>query len=125
VAASAQPDSAEPLRVLAVTVLTSFNQQDVEAMGIRTNVSDVVLSRAQLARQLGCGGVIASGHEVSRLRRECGDLIFVIPGIRPAVDRSRDVHPRPRLARHASEASAITSGRSPGFSGAFARLKPD
>jgi orotidine-5'-phosphate decarboxylase len=82
-ATDGQP-SPEPLRVLAVTVLTSFSQQDVEAMGISQNVSDVVLSRAKRAQQLGCGGVIASGHEVGRLRGECGDLILVIPGIRPA-----------------------------------------
>jgi len=81
---------ADPLRVLAVTVLTSFSQQDVEAMGITGRVSDVVLARAKRAQQLGCGGVIASGHEVSRLRGECGDLILVIPGIRPAVDRPGD-----------------------------------
>ena len=79
-----------PLRVLAVTVLTSFSQQDVEAMGITQNVSDVVLARARRAQQLGCGGVIASGHELSRLRIECGDLILVIPGIRPATNRPSD-----------------------------------
>src|SRR4029077_3997360 len=90
VAATAQEGSAEPLRVLAVTVLTSFSQQDVAAMGIQSDVSDIVLARAKRAKQLGCGGVIASGHEVSRLRRECGDLILVIPGIRPAVDRPTD-----------------------------------
>jgi len=89
-AAVAGAQEASGLRVLAVTVLTSFSQQDVEAMGIRERVSDVVLARAKRAQQLGCGGVIASGHEVSRLRGECGDLILVIPGIRPAVDRPGD-----------------------------------
>ena len=83
-------ETEDPLRILAVTVLTSFSQQDVEAMGIAQNVSDVVLARAKRAQQLGCGGVIASGHEVSRLRGECGDLILVIPGIRPALDRPGD-----------------------------------
>jgi len=89
-AAVAGAQEASGLRVLAVTVLTSFSQQDVEAMGITGRVSDVVLARAKRAQQLGCGGVIASGHEVSRLRGECGDLILVIPGIRPAVDRPSD-----------------------------------
>ena len=90
VAATEPQESPEPLRVLAVTVLTSFSQQDVAAMGIQADVSDVVLSRARRAQQLGCGGVIASGHEVSRLRRECGDLVLVIPGIRPAGNRTAD-----------------------------------
>jgi len=89
-AAAPQETDTAPLRILAVTVLTSFSQQDVEAMGIAQNVSDVVLARARRAQQLGCGGVIASGHEVSRLRTECGDLILVIPGIRPATNRPAD-----------------------------------
>jgi orotidine-5'-phosphate decarboxylase len=84
VSAAADASSPESLRILAVTVLTSFSQQDVEAMGVHANVSDVVLDRAKRAKRIGCGGVIASGLEVSRLRRECGDLILVIPGIRPA-----------------------------------------
>ena len=83
-------DSDGPLRILAVTVLTSFSQQDVEAMGIRQSLSDVVLARAKRAQQLGCGGVIASGHEVSFLRSQCGDLILVIPGIRPATNGPAD-----------------------------------
>jgi orotidine-5'-phosphate decarboxylase len=97
--AAAQEASTEPLRILAVTVLTSFSQQDVEAMGIRQNVSDVVLTRAKRAQQLGCGGVIASGHEVGRLRNECGDLVLVIPGIRPALDRPTDRGEGPPGAR--------------------------
>ncbi|HEV3139095.1 MAG TPA: orotidine-5'-phosphate decarboxylase [Vicinamibacterales bacterium] len=91
VAAAVQDGAPEPLRVLAVTVLTSFDQRDVDAMGIQSNVSDVVLSRAKRAMKAGCGGVIASGLEVSRLRQECGDnLILVVPGIRPAADRPAD-----------------------------------
>ncbi len=91
VAASAQGESAEPLRVLAVTVLTSFSQRDVEALGIQTNVSDVVLSRAKSAMRIGCSGVIASGLEASRLRQACGDdLIIVVPGIRPIANRVED-----------------------------------
>lgn len=91
VSESAQPIGSEPLRVLAVTVLTSFDQSDLEALGIHQNVSDVVLARTKRALQIGCGGVIASGHETSRLRRECGsDVIIVNPGIRPAAERPSD-----------------------------------
>jgi len=89
-AVAAAKDTSPELRILAVTVLTSFSQQDVEAMGITQNVSNVVLARAKRAQQLGCGGVIASGHELPRLRGECGDLTLVIPGIRPAMDRPTD-----------------------------------
>ena len=85
VGAAADESSASSLGILAVTILTSFSQADVDAMGISMTVSNVVLSRAKRAQERGCAGVVASGHETARLRRECGsDLIIVNPGIRPA-----------------------------------------
>ena len=78
-------------RVLAVTVLTSLDQHDIEALGFQTNVSDLVLSRAKRAMEIGCDGVISSGLEARRLREErrTGFLI-VVPGIRPVVNRADD-----------------------------------
>ena len=88
-AANGQPG--EPLGILAVTILTSFSQSDVHAMGIGADVSGVVVERARRAKECGCAGVIASGHETARLRLECGpDLIIVNPGIRPATARPAD-----------------------------------
>ncbi len=76
------------LKVLAVTALTSLDQGDVDDLGFQCNVADLVLSRARRALQAGCDGVVSSGLEVERLRREAPrELICVTPGIRPVENR--------------------------------------
>src|SRR5262245_37455241 len=61
--AGAGASSGETLKILAVTVLTSLDQGDIEALGFQTNVADLVLSRAKRAIEIGCDGVISSGLE--------------------------------------------------------------
>jgi orotidine-5'-phosphate decarboxylase len=71
--------------ILAVTVLTSLDKRDLEAMGYRGEVGALVLQRAGAALAAGCDGVIASGHEAAGIKAKCGkDLLVVTPGIRPA-----------------------------------------
>jgi orotidine-5'-phosphate decarboxylase len=82
---------AERLRILAVTVLTSLDQGDIEALGFQTNVAELVLSRAKRALEIGCDGVISSGLEARRLREEHGaGIVIVVPGIRPVLNRAED-----------------------------------
>src|SRR2546427_292768 len=72
------------MKILAVTVLTSFDEADLVEMGIVESVHDTVLKRARLAISLGADGVVASGVEAAMIRRELGkDPIVVIPAIRP------------------------------------------
>jgi orotidine-5'-phosphate decarboxylase len=72
------------MKILAVTVLTSFDQSDLDEMGATKTVEQLVLARAQGAVEAGCDGVIASGHEAARLKAEFGKrLLVVTPGIRP------------------------------------------
>ncbi len=79
------------LKILAVTVLTSLDQGDIEDLGFHCKVEDLVLSRARRALQAGCHGIVSSGLEVARLRREVGHgLIAVTPGIRPVENRPVD-----------------------------------
>lgn len=79
------------LRILAVTVLTSLDAADMQALGFQTDIPSLVLSRARRALAIGCDGVISSGLEASGLRRELGDrLLIVVPGIRPASNRPID-----------------------------------
>lgn len=79
------------LKVLAVTVLTSLDRSDLAELGFRGDPADLVLERARRALELGCDGVIASGLEAPRLRRELGsDFLVVSPGIRPAEGRRPD-----------------------------------
>jgi len=79
------------LKILAVTVLTSFDQRDLEEMGSTKTVEQLVLGRAALAAQTGCDGVIASGHEAAALKSRFGKkLLIVTPGIRPAENQPAD-----------------------------------
>ncbi|MEI6412632.1 MAG: orotidine-5'-phosphate decarboxylase [Pseudomonadota bacterium] len=79
------------VRILAVTVLTSLDRGDLEALGFAVDVEALVLSRARRAVALGCDGVIASGLEVARLRQELGQGFLVVsPGIRPVENRLVD-----------------------------------
>ena len=79
------------LKVLAVTVLTSFEPRDLEEMGATRTLEELVLERARGAAQTGCDGVIASGMEAAKLRTAFGDrLLIVTPGIRPVENRPAD-----------------------------------
>jgi orotidine-5'-phosphate decarboxylase len=72
------------LALLAVTVLTSFGQEDMQAMGMTESIEDLVYFRAKRALELGCDGVVSSGLEAKRLRENLGSkLLIVTPGIRP------------------------------------------
>lgn len=76
------------LKVLAVTVLTSFGENDMREMGLQGTVEDLVLIRARRALALNCDGLVSSGLEVQRMRGELGDnFIVVTPGIRPGANR--------------------------------------
>ncbi|MBQ0798788.1 MAG: orotidine-5'-phosphate decarboxylase [Porticoccaceae bacterium] len=72
------------LKILAVTALTSLDQGDMDDLGFKTEVKDLVLSRARRALESGCDGVISSGLEVPELRKNIDEkLIVITPGIRP------------------------------------------
>ena len=91
------------LCVLAVTVLTSLEESDLEKVGIRGTVLDEVLRLAALATSSGCQGIVASAREVSRLRAELGDqFVIVTPGVRlagtPHADQARVVTPAEAIA---------------------------
>jgi orotidine-5'-phosphate decarboxylase len=83
---SAAVQARAEVKILAVTVLTSFGQEDMEGFfGLRCNVGDLVVSRARRAIDSGANGIVASGVEARRLRSElAGDYLIITPGIRPA-----------------------------------------
>src|SRR5438046_1928081 len=79
------------VKILAVTVLTSLDTNDLNDLGFQCDVETLVLSRARRALAAGCDGVIASGIEASKLRNDLGDrLLIVSPGIRPLENRLVD-----------------------------------
>ncbi|TAN04619.1 MAG: orotidine-5'-phosphate decarboxylase [Rhodanobacteraceae bacterium] len=73
------------LQLLAVTVLTSNDADDLAALGVAGEPAEVVIRRARLAKAAGIDGVVCSGADLPRLRAALGrDLLAVCPGIRPA-----------------------------------------
>jgi orotidine-5'-phosphate decarboxylase len=86
--AAVMEEVSPPTRVLAVTVLTSLDQDQLLRLGIRPELAEepvqLVLHRASIAAEAGCHGVVCSGREVAAVRRQFGDkLLTVVPGIRP------------------------------------------
>jgi orotidine-5'-phosphate decarboxylase len=72
------------VKVLAVTVLTSFDESDMRQMGLTGSIEDLVLIRSRKAFDLGCDGVVASALEARPLREQLGaNFLVVTPGIRP------------------------------------------
>lgn len=94
------------MKILAVTVLTSFDQRDLDEMGTRMNLEQLVMSRARGAVDTGCDGVIASPLESKKLKAEFGKrLLVVTPGIRPL-----DVEASDDQKRTADVAQAFANG---------------
>jgi orotidine-5'-phosphate decarboxylase len=78
-------------KILAVTVLTSFDQRDLTEMGSTRSVEELVLARARGAAESGCDGVISSGLEARALKNAFGKrLLVVTPGIRPLQNKPAD-----------------------------------
>lgn len=72
------------VKILSVTVLTSFGEEDMREMGLSGTIEELVLRRARRALEIGCDGIISSGLEAARLRKDLGDNFLVVtPGIRP------------------------------------------
>jgi orotidine-5'-phosphate decarboxylase len=73
------------LRILAVTVLTSYDDADLAAAGYDFTVSELVAERAAQARDIGVDGLVCSAEEAANLRRIVGpNVLLVTPGIRPS-----------------------------------------
>lgn len=99
-------------KVVAVTVLTSLDSDDLAAGGVNGSPADQVGRLADLARVAGLDGIVCSGHEVAHVRSRWPGGFFVVPGVRPASgamgDQKRAV--TPRAARDAG-ASILVVGR--------------
>jgi len=96
-----------PLQLLGVTVLTSFDQGDVDELHKGVAVEPLVLHRARQAEAAGIDGIVCSGHELARLRHELGHgLITVVPGIRPDGGKHHDDQKRTMSAGDALRAGA-------------------
>ena len=101
--AAAEEASLPRPRLLAITVLTSLDEDDLAAVGQRGPMAEQVRRLAALARDNGLDGVVCSPREIADLRRLCGpEFLLAVPGIRPdwaaADDQKRVLSPAAALA---------------------------
>ena len=93
-------------RVVAVTVLTSLDGDDLGTIGCNGTAHDQVVRLTGLAREAGLDGVVCSGNEVAAAKKAWPDGFFVVPGVRPADgaagDQKRVMTPRAALDAGAS-----------------------
>jgi orotidine-5'-phosphate decarboxylase len=83
--AAVEARAGSDLKILGVTVLTSYDDGDLHAAGYRLSVADLVEARAQQAQVLGLDGLVCSPEEATALRKIVGhQMLLVTPGIRPA-----------------------------------------
>ena len=93
------------ISILAVTVLTSMNDQSLQAIGYQLTTEELVLMRAVSAHQYGCAGVISSAKEARSIRQHVKPSFRIVtPGIRSASDPTHD------QKRTMSVADAIQAG---------------
>ena len=99
-------------KVVAVTVLTSLDGEDLKSIGVAGGAAGQVERLARLARESGLDGIVCSGEEVGAARRAWPDGFFVVPGVRPpgsgVADQKRVVTPAEALG---SGASVLVIGR--------------
>lgn len=111
-AAQAARESAEQLgierpKLLAITVLTSFDDEAWTSIGGQLPISDQVIRLAKLAKESGMDGVVCSALEAKMIREACGpNFLIVTPGIRPSFAATND------QKRIATPASALADGAS-------------
>ncbi len=93
------------LKLLAVTVLTSLDQADMEDMGYGCPLEELVLHRVRKAREYGCDGVVCSPREIEAVRGEAGKgFLIVTPGIRAGLGAGEE------HKRFASAGEAVRMG---------------
>ncbi len=96
----------EGTKIVAVTVLTSLDGDDLNSIGVSSAAHDQVMRLTELAREAGLDGVVCSGNEVKAAKALWPKGFFVVPGVRPANgdagDQKRVVTPRQALDDGAS-----------------------
>jgi len=118
---AAEKMNRRPPIILAVTILTSMDIENLREIGMAGPVEERVVGLAELAQKAGVDGVIASPREIASIRRRCGEtFVIVTPGIRPAFEAGKDDQKRVMTARE-----AISAGASYIVVGRPVRLAPD
>jgi len=101
------------LKILGVTVLTSFSNSSIKKIGHTKSIKDLVKKQATLAKSAGLSGIVCSGYEAKLLKKICKRMDIITPGIRlkgdSAGDQKRVMSPKDAFK---NGATAIVMGRS-------------
>lgn len=101
---AAASEGTPPPRILAVTILTSHDDRDLRELGVAGPSGSAVSRLARLAVGAGASGIVCSPLEAASVRRDAGDAVIVVPGIRPAGASADD------QARIATPSGAVAAG---------------
>jgi orotidine-5'-phosphate decarboxylase len=102
----AEQSAGKPPVVLAVTVLTSLNDDDLKLLGFNGGTRETALHLARLAQDAGVSGVVASAEDAAAIRKVCGgEFLIVTPGIRGTGEVAGDDQ-----KRIVTPAEAVSSG---------------
>ncbi|HPD82286.1 MAG TPA: orotidine-5'-phosphate decarboxylase [Alphaproteobacteria bacterium] len=108
-------------KLLAVTLLTSLDENAIHEIGYKDHLSERVIQLAKLTEKAGLDGVVCSSHEIHDIRLNCGnEFVLMVPGIRPGgsdtADQKRVMSPRDAMdvgATHLVIGRPITQAASP------------
>jgi len=104
-AREAAGDRKDRPKLLAVTVLTSFDEATLREIGMSDPIESRAVALACLAKKAGMDGAVCSAHEARAIRRACGPkFIILIPGVRPSRGAAND------QSRIATPADAVRAG---------------
>ena len=78
------------LKILGVTVLTSFSEKSLREIGYTKNIKQIVLKQATLAKRSGLDGIVCSGYEAQYVKKICKGMEIITPGIRMINDNKND-----------------------------------
>jgi len=102
----AEQSPEKPPVVLAVTILTSLNDDDLKLLGFHVGTREAALHLARLAQDAGLSGVVASAEDATAIRKACGDQFLIVsPGIRGIGEVAGDDQ-----KRIVTPAEAVSSG---------------
>lgn len=104
-AREAAGDRKDRPKLLAVTVLTSFDEETLREIGMSGPIESRAVALARLAEKAGMDGAVCSAHEARAIRRACGpEFVILIPGVRPRSGAAND------QSRIATPAEAVRAG---------------
>ena len=105
--------SSKKIKILGVSVLTSFSNKSLKKTGHTKSIINLVIQQAKLAKLAGLDGIICSGHEAKIIKKICRKMEIVTPGIRMTGDKAQD-QKRIMTAKEAfrNGATSIVIGRS-------------